>query len=54
MKQNPSWEANSFSATQEIRRTLWNPKIHYRMHKSPPHLAIWSQMDSVHATQFHF
>jgi hypothetical protein len=30
MEQGPSWEANQFSASQEIARILWNPKIHYR------------------------
>jgi hypothetical protein len=33
MEQNPSWEANRFVASQEISRSLWNPKIHYRIHK---------------------
>jgi hypothetical protein len=31
-----------FSASQEIPRNLLKPKVHYRIHKSPPHLLMLS------------
>ena len=36
MQQSPSWEANWFSASQEIPCILWNPKVHYCIHKCLP------------------
>jgi hypothetical protein len=35
MKLNPSSEANSFSATEELPNILWNVKVHYRVHREP-------------------
>jgi hypothetical protein len=47
MEQRPSWEANWFSACQEILRMLLKLKVHYSIRKSPPPVLILSQLGPV-------
>jgi len=47
MEQSPSGKASRFSASQEIPRILWNPKVHYCSHKCLPPARILRQLDAV-------
>jgi hypothetical protein len=48
MKKNPSWKANSHSASQNFPCLLCNPKVRYRVHKSPSIVPILDQMHPAH------
>jgi len=54
MEHSPSWEANSYSGSQEIPCLLWNLRVHYCVHSSLLRVHILSQMNPVHTFPLSF
>jgi hypothetical protein len=45
---SPTGAASDYRATQELPNILWDPNVHYRVHKSPLLVTMASHMNPVH------
>jgi hypothetical protein len=48
MEMSLSYEAASRLAALDFPNILWNPNVHYRVHKSPSLIPILGQINPVH------
>jgi hypothetical protein len=53
MQQSPFLKAKRFSVSLEIPRILWNPRVHYRIHKCSPPVPILSHSNPVNFLKIH-
>jgi hypothetical protein len=50
MELSRSWEAANYAASQQIPSILWNSKVRFRVHMSPPLVPILSHISPIHTS----
>jgi hypothetical protein len=53
-KCSSSENATSSTASQGIPRSVWHGIVHYRVHNSPPHVAVLGKTKPVHVLPSYF